>query len=606
MKKCPKCGSACSDKARFCGKCGADLSVIHAVKRKKRIWPVFLMVALIGSMAVGGKIFMQNRANGDTIVMLSGETLKVLTNRKADSTIDIPADSTTGIRSSELKFSPDGKYICYLTKYDEIAETGDLYICEYRKLKQKSSANEKYCKKIAADVMLDFAFAENNRVIYRDKNRNLYLYDGTEARLIDESVSQIFYTDDLSKLVYQKGVISKGHQVYGLSDGYQLYGVELKDIDSKIRIAGNYSWIHSIKNYNEIFCAVNEEEDKTTLYLTGFDKTSEKLGYMIENNYLWDNEIMFYSAEIERTFEEIFETLLTDSRGDTEELEEIRDFVRETYKDEKSVTLNMIQDGKDQVISNAILSSFNYGDTVVFCDLGKARPIDIAQYQENTDDIIRSMVEDLVYNNCYVVSGITGKVIQIEDRDAIDELQSINHYSKLCVTDTDIVFDGVDGIMAGAIKDGKAVDFQVVDTGLIQRADAFSVYYEVNKYKKDEKQYMDIYEYKNGTSNCLMQNVLLSRIIMYEDGSILAYADGEDVSGNEFVLLDAEGKINKIAESELRPFIQRNDFSVLYLKNSDLWIYEAGGNAKLAENVSQIWSLNQMKVAGELGYKFLE
>ena len=93
---------------------------------------------------------------------------------------------------------------------------------------------------------------------------------------------------------------------------------------------------------------------------------------------------------------------------------------------------------------------------------------------------------------------------------------------------------------------------------------------------------------------------------MYEDGSILAYADGEDGSGNEFVLLDAEGKINKIAESELRPFIQRNDFSVLYLKNSDLWIYEAGENAKLAENVSQIWSLNQMKVAGELGYKFLE
>ena len=39
---------------------------------------------------------------------------------------------------------------------------------------------------------------------------------------------------------------------------------------------------------------------------------------------------------------------------------------------------------------------------------------------------------------------------------------------------------------------------------------------------------------------------------------------------------------------------------------NDLWIYEAGGNAKLAENVSQIWSLNQMKVAGELGYKFLE
>ena len=453
--------------------------------------------------------------------------------------------------------------------------------------------------------MLDFAFAEKNRVIYRDKNENLYLYDGTESRMIDELVSQIFYTDDLSKLVYQKGVLSKGHQVYGLSDGYQLYGVELKDIDNKIRIAGNYSWIHSIKNYNEIFCAVNEEEDKTTLYLTGFDKTSEKLGYMIENSYLWDNEIMFYSAERERTVGEVFEALLTDSRGDTDELEEMRCSFSEAYKNEKSVTLNMIQDEKDQMISDAVFSSYTYGDAIVFWDLGNAKPIDIAQYQENTDDI-RSVVEDLFYNNCYVVSGITGKVIQIEDRDAIDELQSINHYSKLCVTDTDIVFDGVDGIMAGAIKDGKAVDFQVVDSGLIQRADAFSVYYEVNKYKKDEKQYMDIYEYKNGTSNCLMQNVLLSRIIMYEDGSILAYADGEDGSGNEFVLLDAEGKINKIAESELRPFIQRNDFSVLYLKNSDLWIYEAGGNTKLAENVSQIWSLNQMKVAGELGNKFLE
>ena len=605
MKKCPKCGSTCSDKARFCGKCGADLSVIHAVKRKKRIWTVFLMIALIGSMVVGGKIFMQNRANEDTIVMLSGETLKVLTNQKANRTIDIPADSTTGIRPSELKFSLDGKYICYLTNYDEIAETGDLYICEYRKLKQKSSANEKYCKKIAADVMLDFAFAEKNRVIYRDKNKNLYLYDGIESRLIDESVSQIFYTDDLSKLVYQKGVLSKGHQVYGLSDGYQLYGVELKDIDNKIRIAGNYSWIHSIKNYNEIFCAVNEEEDKTTLYLTGFDKTSEKLGYMIENSYLWDNEIMFYSAERERTVGEVFEALLTDSRGDTDELEEMRCSFSEAYKNEKSVTLNMIQDEKDQMISDAVFSSYTYGDAIVFWDLGNAKPIDVAQYQENTDGI-RSVVEDLFYNNCYVVSGITGKVIQIDDRDALDELQGINHYSKLCVTDTDIVFDGVDGIMAGAIKDGKAVDFQVVDSGLIQRADAFSVYYEVNKYKKDEKQYMDIYEYKNGTSNCLMQNVLLSRIIMYEDGSILAYADGEDGSGNEFVLLDAEGKINKIAESELRPFIQRNDFSVLYLKNSDLWIYEAGENTELAENVSQIWSLNQMKVAGELGYKFLE
>ena len=65
-------------------------------------------------------------------------------------------------------------------------------------------------------------------------------------------------------------------------------------------------------------------------------------------------------------------------------------------------------------------------------------------------------------------------------------------------------------------------------------------------------------------------------------------------------MTDEDGKQSKIGD-EISSYIRCNDSSILYLADSDLWVYMNGKNIKIASNIDLIWGLKSMKIEKILG-----
>ncbi len=587
MGKCPKCGKVWPDEVKFCGICGTELKGKSLV-RSKKLWLYVFIIIIVGSTATGF-FFRKGWEQDNAYICLSGEKLQILSDLKKKKLVDIPSELIQGKTTQLLKFSSDGKYILFLARYDDSEETGNLYRCEYRKLKRNSSKNEKYCELIDSDVMADYTFVENDNVIYRDKNADLYLYNGKNSEVIDQSVSSVYYTDDLSKIVYEKG---------SYWDGYTLFGVELNNIGDKIQLATEYTYLYQITDFDEIFYSIDDDEGNGRIYVTGLKKASEELGERIQNMYAIDNDTMFYSTKADENIDDIVDSIVIDSRGDTDDLEKVKKYLRMYYGIDEIKTLNLYKNGESKILSRAILKAQNMGEAILYVAIDNIEPIDIAKYEE---DPLEIMLRHIAENSIYVVSKKTGQIINITGN-VIYEMDELGEeYSEIYVTDDNVVLCCNENVMVADIHNGKIDNFQTLtDSGKIRSVDTSAIYYVTNEYTNNKTSYCDIYRYANGTNKCIVQNVIYSTINMYEDKSILAYTDYENGRGYELTLTDEDGKQSKIGD-EISSYIRCNDSSILYLADSDLWVYMNGKNIKIASNIDLIWGLKSMKIEKILG-----
>ena len=167
-----------------------------------------------------------------------------------------------------MSFSPDGKYIYYFTKWDTSSLTGTLNRVEYAKLSEKTSRNDKYVETIGSNITYNYKILKNGSVVYKNGENVLYYYNGKDSERIAKDVRYFCVSpDEVNRIVYQ----------VDNDDGYSLYGCEFKDIDNKVKLATNISYVIKFNDVDDILY-VRYENDTSYLYKVGLSSESELLG----------------------------------------------------------------------------------------------------------------------------------------------------------------------------------------------------------------------------------------------------------------------------------------------------------------------------------------
>lgn len=307
---CPQCGTKLPDGSRFCSACGARVSdpvepeepkqsmtenveqivpvqpsspetnVAPAAPRKSsHPYPkktnipklgvfaaagVLLLVLLIWGISV---LFSGGKKSDHAYALLSDGKYELITNLKKGEIVEIASSKSDEIYSTLLTFSPDGKYIYYYTKYDSDVGTGSLCRAEYGKMKKNTAKNDKYIEVLATNVRLGFRFRHDGTLMYQNADDTLYYFDGSNSMQLAKNVGR-YYTDDSERVLYTTDD-EKG--------SYTLYGLSLKDVDNKKKLASNCYNLCSTSDFQNVVFVRTEDDGSESLYVTGFDRETEKL-----------------------------------------------------------------------------------------------------------------------------------------------------------------------------------------------------------------------------------------------------------------------------------------------------------------------------------------
>lgn len=310
---CPKCGKELPDGSRFCGSCGEKLadsikkevsSNDNIAKSKKMtlnkknlliLIPIIVVIAFIGI-----KVFIP-MGNENVYVYAGNGEYRFVTDIENDDGIKLSSTNSISYEPKELgqnqnlfKFSSDGKYLYFFSKFDEETYSGTLCQAEYKKLKKDSSKNDKYIHIIATNVYGQIYYLDDDIIVYcrgdykgtynRDTNNGiLCYYDGKEEIQINKGVSD-FVPDDSGRIIYE--LVDDQEKV--------LYGADINKKDDALILATDYedivSWSDKFSNI-----LLNGIEENSYI-LTGFESEMQK----IENvSYVptVNNNKVYYSLE---------------------------------------------------------------------------------------------------------------------------------------------------------------------------------------------------------------------------------------------------------------------------------------------------------------------
>lgn len=342
----------------------------------KKIIAAVAAVAVLLILVIGVRALLSGGGSKDNAyVYLENGRYELLTNIKKGESIEIASSKSENVMDSLLAFSPDGKYIYYYTKYDEYSETGSLCRAEYGKLKNNSSKNDKYIEVIATNVQLGFQFLSDNSVLYENGDYTLYHYDGKETTQIAKNVNN-YYADDKGRVAYVTG---------DYSEGYTLYGVSLGDIDNKVKLASNFSYLCNAEDLDNILYIKEEDDYSDTLYSVGFEKDSEKLG---ENVFvLTSGGERTYFAAYNGTELNLYDFVVDDYAAEDAGITEpdMEDFVVPSYSYDMVTGRNLSESSYDELYTSCTRSLYWYGESTWW-----SYSMEDAQYQNwgsNTDAI---------------------------------------------------------------------------------------------------------------------------------------------------------------------------------------------------------------------------
>lgn len=247
---------------------------------------IIIIVAILGISSL-----FSSSSGDNAYAYLSNGKYGLITNLKKGQTVEIASSRSDATLSSLLAFSPDGKYVYYYTKYDPYTGTGSLCRAEYGKLKSDPSKNDKYIEVIATNASLGFRFLDDGTVTYTNSDDTLYYYNGKEAAQVAKGVNYYYLDSGSKRLVYVAGNPADG--------GSMLYGVDLKDIDNKVKLASNISYVSptGTMDFDNILYVKYEDDGSQTLYMVGFNKESEKLARGVFDIVSTDDGKVYFTAE---------------------------------------------------------------------------------------------------------------------------------------------------------------------------------------------------------------------------------------------------------------------------------------------------------------------
>ena len=531
MKKCPKCKTLWTDEIKFCGKCGTKLEHAEIVTEEKkvpvkektetkqivlpekiittrqksssRIKRIIAVVLIFAVLITGGQVVIHKVSNSinNPYVYLSNGKFYFVRNAEKNEPIEIPVGETEDYIKLSISLSPDEKYLYVLRNYDYENGTGDLYQCQYKKLKKNSSKNEKYCKLIATDIYPSYTPMNEGKVVYKSEDSTLYFYNGKEPKKLQKNVSQFFYTE-------------------------------------------------------------NEEK---------------------------------YSVD----------DMITDSRGETETLQNIREEL-EYISEDGLKPIKVSKDGETYDVDDKAYSDWThyYGNTLLYASLSDFKPIDLAEIQEDEDFIenVEEKIElEFLDAGLHLVSGDNEVVVTGDAaRDLLTMIDNDENGMSIYINETDVIASSDEQVVAAKIDKGKVSQFELVsDMGYPITANKSAIYYATNQQKDGDIIYYDVYAYHNGKSKCIVPHASMNLVDIYEDGEILANTDCND--GLNLSLINSKGKEYLIGE-DVSSYIKYEKNQIIYLSGHNLWMYKNGKTDYLASGVTWIWSLDTIEKPVQLGY----
>lgn len=297
-----------------------------------------------------------------------------------------------------------------------------------------------------------------------------------------------------------------------------------------------------------------------------------------------------------------------------------RNDLREALRSEEYTlplhTLYRYEEDTQSVIDDTVLStpfSFNLRNSAVeylTTDALNGRKISIEEIESYVD--VQSWVSDRLIEkfDLHFLVLENGSICTLPCGTFDSLLNASNDNADLMLFTSREVFWMNNGfIYCAPIEDGVVGQFSVLtqDAGdpAYCELDGSTLYYGCDTYDIDGKTYCDLYSYADGKIECLARDILTQPILLYDDGILLAYTDYREGFGFELTMIDSSGEATRIAE-DVTEWFRVDKSTILYLADSDLYLYHGKNKEMVRSNVEQLWCKDFLKAEHTLFFDFLK
>lgn len=651
---CPKCGVTLPDGARFCGSCGTRLTapqsapqnVVKAPPRapvptrtvqaetvrpdmgaaagRKPNGKLVAVIAVILVVLLAGGFFLfggKGGAGKNAVVMLQDERYELLTNLKKGELTDIGAFKSEYDDEDEnmVRFSPDGKYFYYLTKYD--GWTGTLCRAEYAKLKADSSKNDQYLTTIASNVQSGFWMLKDGSILYKNDDSTLYYYNGKDSTQVAKDVYNIYQKDDNeNEILYTR-------EKDGDETDFDLYYVALNKKDDPTKIDSHVYGVYMTKDFNDILYSKMNDDGKLNLYHAGISKEPEKLASDVGGTYsirktgklfyfeyngktlsLYDMVNDPYKVTTEPSWGDFYKNDQYDDNGYTTAWNHynLRKSLMSEDEDIKLYDLYCYEKGKAALVEeNVVGNSTLFGGFAYWTKDALTEKMDIDDLEYASDAyrgvtrLVGTAVEDTVDSSkIKLYNTVTDSFSELTD-EAYEDFEKL--YSSFAYVLKDTIFLNADGdLLMASIKDGKVGGFKfVAEDAEFMWDDDETAYYTADSYDRDGDTYVDLYRYAKGESTRIAQDILDAKVSVYEDGNTYVYTDASS-RGAELTCIGKNANRTVVAD-DVQQYIRMDKDNLLYIQDGDLYSYNGKEKTRLASDITRFWVASPMKAEAAFG-----
>lgn len=657
--RCPKCGAALPEGAKFCGSCGArltppaeptqqvtvkaptlpvapvpeEVTVVQpdlgaAAKKGPRGKLVGIAAAVVVLLVVlAGLFFVLGRGGSgkNTYVLLQDGKYELMSSLKKADLVEIASAKSEDSADGLVRFSKDGKYLYFFTKYDSDNYTATLCRAEYAKLKDGSSKNDKYITTIASNIEPWF-YETKNGLLYNNNADTLYYYNGSEAVQLAKNSRVTGKVDsNTNEILYTK---------YNEDNTMDLYYVSLDKPEDPKKLEGKINYNISTSDLKNILYAKGSDEDGYALYHTSIDGEPEK----ITNKYQYcyndtTNGKFFYLKDTGKTvslYDFVYDRYNVTEEPDWSDYRKLDSDGWYTYDDEGyseawnhyDLRKNLMNEdyalplydlyyyanGQETLVAQDVLSKKGCSATG-FIYWG----VDVLEDQISIDDL------DSVYDLSWTLSNLEDYFLDDVDasklnlysatanttvpltEDALELMQEREYSGLYCVKDQLILssheYDEAGALYAATIKNGELGSFtQFADDAEIETYDEDLLYYITGEYDNGDNSYADLYCYENGEAKRVVQDALVDEMVrIYEDGVTVLYTD-RNQNGCELTLLQKDGTKNLIAD-DVTDYLRVDKDTLLYLSDGDLYCYDGKEKKRVATDVDYFWAKSSAEQA---------
>lgn len=596
---CPKCGRILPENARFCGACGmkirdsaqqderigfsgspepkAEFSRLQNRKgyavakprrsRKTLLIGVVVLVLMRVVASLIGLVFLPEEQDKNVYVCLTDNGYELISNLEKWEAIPLAPNQEEPIL---IQYDPSGKYLYYFVNQDYSTGTATLMCAEYGKLRAGSSRNDEYIARVADNVSiygmlqasgeyLEFA-QDGSCVLFLDAERALYSYDGEKTEQIDCNVGNFVRLDEEGRLLYL--VTPSGAQ------SSTLYLADLKDMDKRSVLAEDINTILLYNNPGEILYTRQDPEDYSLdIYLLGINQPPVLL-----------------ASDMPPSWEYVF----SDGKGKTCYL----------ARSEKSnliaqdtgfsiYTLNNLQDGVPVCIQDDIWYYLVGEGVLICCVWDTDEPMDDVMALEELENAgkIKYFAYDMQSGR--TSSFARGFLTEIQNK--MGSIEKINCAGNKIFMTCVQYDDHERTFVAVPMDQGVISQYSILaEDGQYFCESGGEQYYLKNSFEKDGSTYADLYRYSENGSKCVLENVIASDIVVYEDCVILASTNrSSDYLSFDLVMRTEEGERLIVAEN-VKMSVRVDEDTLLYISGEDLYCFDGQERRLIAQDIHSI------------------